>query len=261
MLFADKAALENRTKVRLLAIREQELNLYVKNLRTFGTVSAFMAGIAQSAMLYTKRSYVRSADHFIRALYCFGLVILLVASLKTVHVTTSLCMLAPGHALRGPEGAMHTAVDGLIEEFQVVTRFFYRSFFIFLFCVVFPYAFLALSPSAQVPLYLCSGIGITAALILYRKLYLERMFPLESVSLVSGAFFGQRRNIDAGSRGVSRKKQTENQTPTEGYSQRNTSRSADLADRNRHDRGQSSDHWLESASSSRPHRANYMQLH
>ena len=50
-LYADKAALENRTKVRLLAIRERELTLYTNNCRTIGTVAAVMAGLAQSALV------------------------------------------------------------------------------------------------------------------------------------------------------------------------------------------------------------------
>ena len=50
MLFADKAALENRTKLRLLAIRERELALYTKNCFTIGTVSALMAGLAYSSL-------------------------------------------------------------------------------------------------------------------------------------------------------------------------------------------------------------------
>ena len=52
MLFADKAALENRTKVKLLAIRERELTLYTNNCRTVGTVSALMAGIAGFAVAF-----------------------------------------------------------------------------------------------------------------------------------------------------------------------------------------------------------------
>ena len=53
MLYADKAALENRTKVKLLTIRERELTLYTNNCRTVGTVSALMAGIAYSALVRT----------------------------------------------------------------------------------------------------------------------------------------------------------------------------------------------------------------
>jgi hypothetical protein len=51
MLYADKAALENRTKVKLLSVRERELTLYTNNCRTVGTVSALMAGIAYSALV------------------------------------------------------------------------------------------------------------------------------------------------------------------------------------------------------------------
>ena len=51
MLYADKAALENRTKVRLLMIRERELTLYTQIMRTVGTVSALMAGIAYTALV------------------------------------------------------------------------------------------------------------------------------------------------------------------------------------------------------------------
>lgn len=51
MLYADKAALENRTKVKLLSIRERELTLYTNNCRMVGTVSALMAGIAYSALV------------------------------------------------------------------------------------------------------------------------------------------------------------------------------------------------------------------
>ena len=53
MLYADKAALENRTKLRLIAIRERELELYTRNCRTVGTVTALMSGIAFSSIIYT----------------------------------------------------------------------------------------------------------------------------------------------------------------------------------------------------------------
>jgi len=54
MLFADKLALENRTKVRLLLIRERELNLYVQNCRAVGTVAALLAGLAFSSLVILK---------------------------------------------------------------------------------------------------------------------------------------------------------------------------------------------------------------
>jgi len=50
-LHADKAALENQTKLRLLSIRERELNLYIQNCRTVGTVSAVLSGLTFSALV------------------------------------------------------------------------------------------------------------------------------------------------------------------------------------------------------------------
>ena len=56
MLYADKAALENRTKLRLLAIRERELSLYTQNCFTIGTVSALMAGLGYSSLVRMGRA-------------------------------------------------------------------------------------------------------------------------------------------------------------------------------------------------------------
>ena len=87
MLYADKAALENRTKVRarricvprtgragrwrlaavqrrptggccapqvrLLGIRERELELYVKNCRTLGNIAAIIAGMTFTGFVCT----------------------------------------------------------------------------------------------------------------------------------------------------------------------------------------------------------------
>ena len=157
MLFADKAALENRTKVKLLTIRERELTLYTNNCRTVGTVSALMAGIAYSALvslpdwrmsctcgaqttcaccsrgpsdseshstssppclhicsqIYTKMSYFQESAIVAQFLYILGIVVCMCLSLKNVLGTTMLTMLGPGKALRGPDGSMHTAVDGM----------------------------------------------------------------------------------------------------------------------------------------------------
>ena len=75
MLYADKAALENRTKLRLLAIRERELTLYTQNCFTIGTVSALMAGLAYSSLLYTKMDYFQDATPFVQTMYLLGNVV------------------------------------------------------------------------------------------------------------------------------------------------------------------------------------------
>ena len=122
MLYADKAALENRTKVRLLAIRERELVLYTQNCRTVGTVAALMAGIAYSAIIYTKMEYYQDSSWLIQTFYTLSLTVCMSLSLSTVMSTTAISMLGPGLALRGPDGSMHSAVDGTLIEFKSISR-------------------------------------------------------------------------------------------------------------------------------------------
>ena len=145
MLYADKAALENRTKLRLLAIRERELTLYTQNCFTIGTVSALMAGLAYSSLLYTKMDYFQDASAFIQAMYVMGNVTSMYLALRAMTGTTMIAMFGPGkvrarglrralspsrpraalyseaarrQALRGPDGSMHETVDGMLEEFE-----------------------------------------------------------------------------------------------------------------------------------------------
>ena len=96
MLYADKAALENRTKLRLLAIRERELTLYTQNCFTIGTVSALMAGLAYSSLLYTKMDYFQDASAFIQAMYVMGNVTSMYLALRAMTGTTMIAMFGPG---------------------------------------------------------------------------------------------------------------------------------------------------------------------
>ena len=107
MLYADKAALENRTKLRLLAIRERELALYTKNCFTIGTVSALMAGLAYSSLLYaTKRAYYQDASALIQTMYVMGNVTSMYLALRAMTGTTMIAMFAPGK-VRAPSTFSH----------------------------------------------------------------------------------------------------------------------------------------------------------
>ena len=96
MLYADKAALENRTKLRLLAIRERELTLYTQNCFTIGTVSALMAGLAYSSLLYTKMDYFQDATPFVQTMYLLGNVVSMYLALRAMTGTTMIAMFGPG---------------------------------------------------------------------------------------------------------------------------------------------------------------------
>ena len=96
MLYADKAALESRTKLLLLAIRERELTLYTQNCSTISIVSALMAGLAYSSLLYTKFDYFQDATPFVQSMYLLGNVVSMYLALRAMTGTTMIAMFGPG---------------------------------------------------------------------------------------------------------------------------------------------------------------------
>ena len=96
MLYADKAALESRTKLLLLAIRERELTLYTQNCSTISIVSALMAGLAYSSLLYTKFDYFQDATPFVQTMYLLGNVVSMYLALRAMTGTTMIAMFGPG---------------------------------------------------------------------------------------------------------------------------------------------------------------------
>ena len=115
MLYADKRALQTNLKVNLLEIREKELNFYANNCLTVGTQAALLSGFAATALL----TPVPREPLWLHVVYLLFSVISLSMQLLTVVSTTLLAMLAPGLALRGPDGSMNTAVDSMIDEYRL----------------------------------------------------------------------------------------------------------------------------------------------
>jgi hypothetical protein len=188
-LFTHHPALqENRTKVKLLAIRERELSLYTNNCRTVGTVSALMAGIAYSALIYTKMAYFQESPLVQQFLYISGLVVCMCLSLRNVFGTTLLTMLGPGKALRGPDGSMHSAVDGMLELFESIVIVQHLTIYSFM-VTAFVYAWGAATMSFISSLVLSALIASMAYTMYIRTRVAESSFPLRRIPLVSGAFF------------------------------------------------------------------------
>ena len=67
MLHADKEALRTAYKLRLLAIREKELNYFLQNCINIATLAAMLAGFAQSGLIYTKCTPRAAAASALRA--------------------------------------------------------------------------------------------------------------------------------------------------------------------------------------------------
>jgi len=116
MLYADKRALETNLKVSLLAIREKELNYYSQNCLAVLTQAALLAGFAYSGL--TQVAIPVDAEYVLKLLYLLVTTTAMCLELIAVMNCTLLSMMGPGLALRGPDGSMHPAVDGMMEEYQ-----------------------------------------------------------------------------------------------------------------------------------------------
>jgi len=122
MLYADKRALETNLQVSLLKIREKELQFYTQNCIAIGTQAALLSGFAYNGIIQVDIPS-ESSDWLKTAYLCvttFAMGFELIAVLNS-----TLCsMLGPGLALRGPDGSMHRAVDGLMLEYRLTFLFF-----------------------------------------------------------------------------------------------------------------------------------------
>ena len=212
MLYADKRALETNLKVELLQIREKELNFYVTNCQSIGTQversvrarppslptrpralmrtspprvcqAAMLAGFAFAGLMQP----LPPEPEVLRVLFLMSTVSALGLQLVTVVTTTLLSMLAPGLALRGPDGAMHAAVDGMIDEYRL-------GFYTFLFGLVLIHAaavfFSWLAFPLVVAVILTFGLCTSLAMIYryVRRVFLAFALPKDAID--SGKFEG-----------------------------------------------------------------------
>jgi hypothetical protein len=116
MLFADKNALRTRLKVSLLVIRQRELNFYTNNCISIGTNALFFASFAWWGL--TEPPFNELGNDVVQTTYlAITAAIMVLELLATVNAT--LCsILGPALAIRGPDGAMHQAVDGMVTHYR-----------------------------------------------------------------------------------------------------------------------------------------------
>jgi hypothetical protein len=131
MLAADKLQLQSALKQQATALKEKEFNLHHTNLMTVGTQAAVLAGLDITMFI----EFQPAADHdwappyqiiarMIKFFYYIVIVSAFSANLLVVAHTTALSVLGAGLALRGPDGSMMTATDGLYEERRSVFQVF-----------------------------------------------------------------------------------------------------------------------------------------
>ena len=90
--------------------------MQAQNCLAVGTQAALLAGFAYSGL--TQVAIPLDSEYALKLLYLLVTTTAMCLELIAVMNTTLLAMMGPGLALRGPDGSMHPAVDGMIAEYQ-----------------------------------------------------------------------------------------------------------------------------------------------
>jgi hypothetical protein len=131
MLAADKLQLQSALKQQATALKEKEFNLHHSNLMTVGTQAAVLAGLDITMFIeFTPQPDSAWGDDYanrarlLKLIYYGVIVSAFCANMLVVSHTTALSVMGAGLALRGPDGSMMTATDGLFDERKAVFRVF-----------------------------------------------------------------------------------------------------------------------------------------
>jgi len=138
MLAADKLQLQSALKQKATALKEKEFQLHHNNLMTVGTQAAVLAALdvtlfvefqppPDSEWLHlTNISPIFAfLPRLLKFLYYPLITLALCSNITVVANTTILSLNSTSLALRGPDGSMMTATDGLYEERLPIFRSFY----------------------------------------------------------------------------------------------------------------------------------------
>eukprot|EP00538_Stauroneis_constricta_P013570 CAMPEP_0119548168 /NCGR_PEP_ID=MMETSP1352-20130426/2149_1 /TAXON_ID=265584 /ORGANISM="Stauroneis constricta, Strain CCMP1120" /LENGTH=319 /DNA_ID=CAMNT_0007593357 /DNA_START=204 /DNA_END=1163 /DNA_ORIENTATION=- len=131
MLAADKLQLQSAMKQQATALKEKEFNLHHSNLMTVGTQAAVLAGLDITMFIEFNPPHdgaweadMKLIPRAIKFIYYIMIVAAFCSNMLVVSHTTVLSVLGAGLALRGPDGSMMTATDGLYEERASVFKIF-----------------------------------------------------------------------------------------------------------------------------------------
>lgn len=172
MLAADKLQLQSTLKQQATVLKEKEFRLHHENLMTVGTQAAVLAGL--DITLFAEFTPAAESDwqgHLLvyylpRILKFFYYVTIISAFCSNILVVSQTCILSvmsASIALRGPDGSMMTATDGLYDERSSVFRAFGYGIALTMGAVVLS-VWLMLSPEAA---FICMMITIYTAHKMY----------------------------------------------------------------------------------------------
>lgn len=129
MLAADKLQLQSTLKQQATALKEKEFNLHHNNFMTVGTQAAVLAGLDVTMFIEFQPPANEEwpfvfFPRVLKFVYYVCITSAFCANILVVSQTTILSVLGASLALRGPDGSMMTATDGLYLERGMVFRSF-----------------------------------------------------------------------------------------------------------------------------------------
>mmetsp|Transcript_1847 Transcript_1847/g.4606 ORF Transcript_1847/g.4606 Transcript_1847/m.4606 type:complete len:215 (+) Transcript_1847:47-691(+) len=170
MLFTNMVALANAARLNMLELRHLELDLYTTNARSIAV-----------------KDYYKLADQWFQHVYPVICLLVVGYSLLAVVQFNLIALMAPGLALRGPDGSVHLAVEGLMIEYRAATYWFAQSIFwtVMLLLVYAWGAGIYRTQYAKISLTVVAGCAMLAIFVQTR--IIARQFSASNV--VSGAFY------------------------------------------------------------------------
>ena len=122
MLAADRTLLETHLKQSAIKLREKELNLFTENFSSMATQAAVLAGFTTTCLIELDIP----EDTDTRAVYFLhtSAIISICANIACVSLATITSIWGSGKALRGLDGSMDEAVDGMSKERVLIFRTF-----------------------------------------------------------------------------------------------------------------------------------------
>ena len=123
MIVADRRELETSIRQRALQIQLEELRVFVDNMQTLGTQSAFLAGLGWSAITLDYESQEEYAEWAELCLYTTG-VAAVGMNVLCAFVCAFTSIHAPALAIRGPDGSMAKALAGMYAQRKLCLRLF-----------------------------------------------------------------------------------------------------------------------------------------
>lgn len=122
MLAADRSLLEINLKQSAIKLREKELNLYTENFSAMATQAAVLAGFTTTCLI--EISIPDNCNFIAKAFLHMSAIFSICSNIACVSLSTITTIWGSGKALRGKDGSMDEAVEGINDERDLIFRAF-----------------------------------------------------------------------------------------------------------------------------------------